>query len=333
MVLADGRDRRTALGTCFDGLAEFKGNRAKQPRVLLRIASPNQAVNTSHGRATPITVNAGGLVVREGLREIKAVAERLGELIETAVLAHREREQFWGRSISNGRSLPIAIGGLFNVAAWLLNQPFDAAFSRCISRKDVRILRQKGKRVTGVVSGLVLNILSELSRELERVFTRTREATGARICASAQPPARASARLWKRDAAYFAHDGVRLSNDGDYVSTHALWLKPAADDFFSRLALLSELGLTFDTPTGLLVQLPLAPAQPWSQILEIFSGLSIPTITLQFGGGAASATALIRRLEEFKTGDPLFDRQRSAQEPMFESTLFDAWAVNRFTTK
>jgi len=352
VVRADSPDRRSALGALCAILAARTHLRRKTARIQLLLRITTAVPGDTHRRAAPITLNAAGLAVREGLRDPRALIQRLGDVLDTAVLAHREREGFWGGSIVNGRPLPVAFCGLFNAAAWLLQQPFDAPFSRCLPRREAEALRQRGRRLPGAISGLVANTLGELSRGLTRAVQRARDVSGANLLATAQVPPSTAARLWKRDAAYFQRDGVHLNDAGAYTATLTLPLTPQAADFPTRLAALSELKQALDEPLAMSVTLPHpmrlqtpvrlhAPGEPadlppppldWNTVFERLSALPTHAVHIQFGGGGGAAV-LLRRLGKFAAGNPLFDALPANEESLFEVPAEERWADNRIVAR
>jgi len=244
------------------------------------------AAATPRRAAPPITVNAGGLLLREALRDQHKATVRLAQSATLAAQAHREREEYWGFSASRGRVLPIAAAGLWNAAAWLIGEPFDRAAAGA------------GARVMACA----------LATSLASAVATLRNETGMGLVLTARVPGEAAAALWRRDRAFLARDGVALAEDGAYAPLD-LRVGPGAEDLGERVEFLRAAAKLFDEPPVLRADAPFGQEQDpaaWREFLGALLQSGAPRARLTTGGSGRSMRLTARQIRSHLEGFPLF---------------------------
>ncbi|MEI6232128.1 MAG: ATP cone domain-containing protein [Planctomycetota bacterium] len=288
-VRADSPERIRAIAEQF---ARGFGNPAGTPMTGTEIhlyykSIPEKYFDASH-RALPVTINAGGLVAREGLRDPKRAAARLGELAELAAQVHREREDYFLRSPVRGRVLPIAVAGLWNATSWMQGARFDAE-----------------RAAIGV-----RNAIEPLCQSLRAAVENLRSDSGLELVLTAAAPLRAEQRLWRGDRDFFLNDGVKLNADAIYDSGRDMKLSASMHDFTNRLDFAHALSEAFDEPPAMTLETGLAldiNAAQWNDLLTSLAQAGVGCLRIAFGGQARTVPNLIRAIRSYLIGFPLLD--------------------------
>ena len=239
-------------------------------------------------RADAITINAAGLVAREAQRDPRLAAARLAELAALAAQAHREREDYFNRSPVRGRLLPVAIAGLWNAAALLQGEPFQAP-------RLSRAAFQQVEKMCECVRDTLANL---------------REKCGMDLALTVHVPPLAAQQLWRGDSAFFARDGLHLDADSAYGESFELPLSPALNDFNNRIDFIKQLAALFDEPPAPQLEAPLqngASATEWAALFKQCADAGVARLALSFGGGARALPAYVQSLRSYLDGFPLLD--------------------------
>lgn len=293
-VRADGPDRIDALGEL---LARIEGESHDVPysasELNLYLKSvPKKLFDTFH-RAAPVTINAGGLVAREALRDVTRTAARLGELASIAARIHREREEYFLRSPVRGRVLPIAVTGLWNATAWIQGGGFDTTHA-AIGARDV---------------------IAPLCNALHNSVANLRKENGMELVLTASAPLLAERRLWRNDRGFFLDDGQKLNAASAYESAPESKLSSSMDDFINRLDFAKAVGEAFDEPPALTIAVGLSPeidAVQWKNLLDGFAQAGVACLRLAFGNNPRTVPNLTRAIRSYSVGFPLLDPLASA---------------------
>src|SRR5579862_8057253 len=259
----------------------------KQTLTLLFKSLPQKYFDAAQ-RAMPITLNAGGLIAREALRDLDRACARLAELAALAAQAHREREDYFLRSPVRGRILPIALAGLWNAAAAMLGEPFDAAQPSHDSRRLVEKLCQSARDAVAAL----------------------RDESGMALALTGAAPLAAERRLWRNDRDFFLRDGITLHDAGAYENSPALKLSAGVDDFTSRVDFAKALSAAFDEPPPVVIEVPPIPdadTAQWKDLLEALSKAALARVLLRFTGAPRAVTNLSRALKSYLVGFPLLE--------------------------
>ena len=291
-VRADGTERIRAMAEFLARIpGEFDGMSAPVTEVCLYFKAVPDKLFDAAQRAAPVTVNAGGLVAREALRDPKRAAARLSELAVLAARAHREREEYFLRSPVRGRILPVAAAGLWNATAWIQGEGFDATRAAIGTRQ----------------------VIAPLCQALRAAIEAVRGESGMELVLTAAAPLSAERRLWRNDRGFFMRDlreGVELNAGSAYESGPELKLSPAMDDFTNRLDFAKAVGEAFDEPSEMTIVVPLAPATgaaQWSELLGSVAQAGVACLRLAFGGNARAVPNLTRAVRSYLIGFPLLD--------------------------
>ena len=290
-VWADTPERITALANELAVLTRVPiPNLTHPPALTLRLKSaPIRPARTMES-APIVTINLGGLVVREALHDQQRVTVRLAQMAALAGLAHRQREEYFNLSPIRGRTLPVALVGLWNAAAWLEGEPVD---------------RPRLTRFSRVLAGMCL---AALHTALETL----RGETGMDLRLAGLAPAEATRQLWCRDGEFFAHDGVTLDPAGVYETGPVLKLWAGALDLGERIEAVRELAPLFDEPPLLSAEVPLGEeAEPsaWRELLTTLALTGAPYLQLLPGGNPRSMKPLVRAVRTHLEGFPLFEQK------------------------
>jgi len=245
-----------------------------------------RAVSVPRRTAPFITLNAGGLLLREALRDQHKATVRLAQLVALAAQAHREREEYWGFSAARGRVLPLAAAGLWNAAAWLIGEPYDCA--------------EVGAGVRVMACALASSLASAVNT--------LRNETGMDLVLSACAPAEAAVALWRRDRVFLAHDGVELATGGVYAPLD-LRVGPGTEDLGERIEFLRATVNFFDAPPALRADVPFgqeADPAAWREFLGALLQSGAPRARLTYGGSARSMRLTARQIRSHLEGFPLF---------------------------
>lgn len=300
-VRADDAER---IGALAEFLARIPGEFGGMPAPVTELslyfkAIPDKLFDASR-RAAPVTLNAGGLVAREALRDPKRAAARLSELALLAAQAHREREEYFLRSPVRGRILPVAAAGLWNATAWIQGEGFDATRAAIGTRQ----------------------VIAPLCEALRAAIEGLRGESGMELVLTAAAPLSAERNLWRNDRRFFLRDlreGVDLNAGSAYESGPELRLSPSMDDFTNRLDFAKAVGEAFDEPPELTIAVPLAPetnAAQWHELLAGLSQAGVACLRLAFGGNARAVPNLTRAIRSYLIGFPLLD----GLEEVYEQT-------------
>jgi len=255
---------------------------------------PEAARATRVRRATPVTINLGGLMVREALRDQARVTVRLAQTAAVAAQAHREREEYFNLSPVRGRQLPVAIAGLWNAAAWLQGESFE----------DIRItrpLRTLAVTLVSIVHGAV---------------TTLRDETGMELCLIGGAPVAATRQLWRRDREFLLRDGITLDAARVYDGGPALKLAPSAEDLAERVDFAKAIGVAFDEPAAMVAEVPFGEEPEvgaWREFLTVFAQAGVPRLRLTPGGGVRTLKMLSRAVRSHLEGFPLFEQLEDSQ--------------------
>lgn len=254
----------------------------------LHLKIPARKFFDPNGRADAITINAAGLVAREAQRDARQAVARLAELATLAAQAHREREDYFNRSPVRGRLLPVAIAGLWNAAALLQGEQFQAPR---LSRAAFQHVENMCESVRGMLAIL-------------------REKSGMDLALTVHVPPPAALQLWRGDSAFFARDGLLLDAEAAYGERFALPLSPALNDFNNRVDFIKQLTVLFDEPPALQLEAPLqngATAAEWAALFTQCAGAGVARVALTFGGGTRALPAYVQSLRSYLDGFPLLD--------------------------
>ncbi len=288
-ALADTPERTGGLGVALARLArECGGIAARGAELSLRLKAAPEKIAGAQRRAAPITLNAGGAIAREALRDPARAAARLAELAALAAKAHREREEYFLLSPVRGRVLPIAAAGLWNATAWIQGASFDATQAA------------RGAR----------EIIAPLCMSLSDAVNRLCGETSMNLLLTAAAPEGAERRLWRGDQGHFLRDGIALNAASAYDSGTELKLSAAMDDFINRLDFAKALSEAFDEPPELRIVAPLSvetTAAQWSELFDALAKAGIARLRLAFGGVARSVPNLTRAVREYLIGFPLLE--------------------------
>jgi hypothetical protein len=239
--------------------------------------------------AAPITLNVGGVLVREALREQQRATSRLARLVTLAAQAHREREEYWGFSPVRGRELPLAAAGLWNASAWLQGQGFE--------RPGISLsLRLLAGTLVSVLHGAVATV---------------REETGLLVTLVSDGPPAAGAALWRRDREYFARDGLQLDPAGAYALGLELRIAAGVPELNERIEFLRSVAPLFDDPPVLRLDAPLGQEPDvtlWQELLQALAQSGVPRARLSPGGSSRGARLLARLIRAHLEGYPLFEQ-------------------------
>ena len=237
-------------------------------------------------RVLPVTINAGGLLPREALRDPQRAAARLGELAGIAARAHREREAYFERSATRGRVLPIAVSGLWNATAWLQGGGFDTTRAPIGARAAI----------------------APLCQALRLAINTLRAESGMDLMLTATAPSAAERRLWHNDRCFFLDDGQKLNAASAYET--GLKLSTAMGDFVDRLDFVKTVGESFDEPPMLSIDAGFASetsAAQWLELLEGVANAGLASLTIALGDHARPLPNLTRAIRSYRAGFPLLD--------------------------
>ncbi|MCW8130409.1 MAG: hypothetical protein KIS92_08680 [Planctomycetota bacterium] len=288
-VRADDPTRAAELARVLGALehpskARPAGANAAELGMLLRPLSP--LVTPKGIRAPAVSLNLGGLMLREALRDPHKATVRLAHLATLAAQAHREREEYWGFSAARGRELPVAAAGLWNAAAHLIGEPFD------------RVSLSPALRLTATA----------LATSLYSAVSTLRQETGMNLLLTTDAPAAAGAALWRRDRDHAARDGMNLDALGSYGGLD-LRIGPGAEDLAERVDFLRAATPLFDEPPALRMEAPLA-AEPdpaaWRELLTALAQNGIPRLRCTPGSSGRGMRLIARQLRSHAEGFPLF---------------------------
>lgn len=254
--------------------------------ALLRPLSPH--ITPKGIRAPVISINAGGLLLREALRDPHKATVRLAQLATQAALAHREREEYWGFSAARGRELPIAAAGLWNAAALVAGESYDRA---------------------GQAPGPALRLAAAaLATCLYSAVSTLRQETGMNLLLTADVPPAAGAVLWRRDREFAARDGLNLDPAGTYAGID-LRIGPGAEDLGERAGFLRQAAALFDEPPALRAEVPLGletDAAAWREFLAALVQSGVARLRCTSGGSGRGMRLTARQLRSHSEGFPLF---------------------------
>lgn len=252
--------------------------------VLLRPL--NNLVTPKGIRAPAITLNIGGLLLREALRDPHKATVRLAHLATLAAQAHREREEYWGFSAVRGRELPVSAAGLWNAAAFMIGEPFD----RADTTQALRL----------AACALATSLFSAVST--------LRQETGLNLLLTADVSAAAGAALWWRDREHAARDGLNLDPKGAYAGLD-LRAGPGVEDLGERADFLRTAAGLFDEPPALRFEAPLgleADPAAWREFFTALSQSGVPRLRASIGGSGRGMRLIARQLRGHAEGFPLF---------------------------
>lgn len=287
-------DEKTRIGAVAKLLAEWNEDERKETVpagalwLMLR-RRPSISPAKPGTSALPVTLNVGGLLVREAVRDPQRATVRLAQLAGLAAQAHREREEYFGLPVVRGRELPIAAAGLWNAAAWLCGKPYD----KTEPHEDLRA-------VAGALVGA-----------LHSAITTLRSETGMQVTLVSEAPHAACAALWAADREHFARDGLNLDPAGAYSGGAALYADAGTEDLGTRVDFLAGVAPLFDEPSALELRAPLGrePDQNfWRELLAVLAGSRLPRVKLLPGGSARGCKAFTRLLRRHLEGFPLFEQ-------------------------
>ncbi|MCZ7647615.1 MAG: ATP cone domain-containing protein [Planctomycetota bacterium] len=293
-VRADGPERVAALAEALAGASAADPEAPDPPGaqaelVLVTVAPSLERSHRPVVRSLPITLNVGGLLIREAIRDPQKATLRLTQLVALAAQAHREREEYFGRSPIRGRELPLVPAGLWNAAAWLAREPFAHAAPSPTLRAGAATL---ASALHGVVSTL-------------------REETGLNLALIAGAPRTAAAALWAQDGVFLAQDGATLDPLGSYEVGLELRVSPGVADLGERVDFLKSVAGLFDEPSALALKAPLGrepDASAWREVLDALRQTGLPRVRLLPGGSPRGARLLARLIRGHLEGFPLFER-------------------------
>jgi hypothetical protein len=240
------------------------------------------------GRAAPITINLAGLLAREALRDQMRAAVRMSQLVKTAALAHRQREEYFNLSPVRGRTLPVAVAGLWSAAAWMQGESFDAP----------RFSRAACAQAAGFVS------------VLRGAVDAVRGETGMALILSGEAPREAARSLWRHDREFFLRDGVALDTNSEYDTGPALRLSQSHADSSDRLDFLKSIACAFEFPPALALDVPLGgepDAKVWRELIQGCAQAGIQRLQLRPGGSLRALRGVLKTLKSHLGGYPLFD--------------------------
>jgi len=288
-VRADTPERIGAIAAMLSrGIGEPPGVPAPGTALSLYFKSiPKKLFDAAH-RALPVTLNAGGLVAREAVRDPKRAAARLGELAAVAARVHREREEYFLRSPVRGRVLPIAVAGLWNATAWLQGEGFDTTHAAIGARR----------------------VIAPLCQSLRAAVEALRLSSGMDLVLTASAPVAAERRLWRDDRSFFLNDGLKLNAASAYESGPELKLSSSMDDFFNRLDFATAVGEAFDEPPVMSIDAAVSVEVDSAQWNDLFAGLAqagVACLRVAFGGSARAVPNLTRAIRSYLIGFPLLD--------------------------
>lgn len=239
-------------------------------------------------RAPPITLNVGGVLMREAVRDAERASLRLAQLVGLAAQAHREREEYWGFSATRGRALPILAAGIWNAAAWLCGKPYDQ------TAPELPLRVSAGTLVAGLNSAIAT----------------LRDTTGMNLVFLSNAPRSAADELYERDREHFAKDGLNLQEGGTYKVGLELSVRPGMADLAERVDFLKSVTEYFDEPPPLCLDAPVGrepePAA-WREALNVLAQAGIPQVRLRPGGSRRGMRVIARQLREHLEGYPLFE--------------------------
>lgn len=295
-VRADGGER---IGAFAEALAAFsraegyaRGTEVPEFRagVTLSLRGAPEVFARPQVSAFPITLNLGGLLVREAIHDPQKATLRLTQLVTLAAQAHREREEYFGLAPMRGRKLPLAPAGLWNAAAWLAREPY-------MQHGPAPVLRAGA---------------GALLAALNAVVSTLRQETGLQLVLRSDGPRAAAAALWRRDCAFLEQDGVSLDPASAYEIGLDLRLTPGLTDLGERLDFLRAHAAHFDEPPPLSLKAPLGrepDASAWRELLEALRATGLPRARLLPGGSARGVRLLARHIREHLQGYPLFENR------------------------
>jgi hypothetical protein len=254
---------------------------------LQPLAAPNKPGRA--GQAAPITINLAGLLVREALRDHLRTTVRIVQLVNVAAQAHRQREAYFNLSPVRGRTLPVAVAGLWNAAAWMQGESFDAP-------QLSRASRSQAASFVSVLRGAVDTLRNE---------------TGMELILSGVAPLEATKQLWRQDREFFLRDGVTLDANASYDGGPSLKLAQNHHDASDRLDFLKSIACAFDFPPALTIEVPLGTegdAKIWRELLGNFAQAGIQRLRLVPGGSHRGLRNLLRMVRSHLQGYPLFEQ-------------------------
>ena len=295
-VRADGPERAGELARFVSLLPEsLTPDRSSGAilNVLLKTQPAGKPTSKAvNQRTTPLTINIAGLIMREALRDPHRATVRLAKAVALASQAHREREEYFNLCPVRGRSLPIAIAGLWNATAWLQGESLDAP---------------RATRGSRALAGTLVAVL-------QGAIETMRHETGMELCLAGTAPVAAVQRLWSRDREFFIRDGINLDPNAMYDGGPAVTLIPGAEDFGERLEFAKAMGSAFDEPPALAIEVPLGtePDLPlWRDFFAVFALAGMPRLQLLPGGNSRAMKNLVRAVRAHLEGFPLFEQTRS----------------------
>ncbi|MFH0938715.1 MAG: ATP cone domain-containing protein [Planctomycetota bacterium] len=284
----DGAERLAALAQHLAQLpaAVARGTAAHGLNIFFQ-SSP-VAKSARHAQyALPVTINLAGILVREALKDQLRANVRTTQIAAVAAQAHREREEYFNLSPVRGRILPVAVAGLWNAAAWLQSENFDAPQPTRESRM------------------LACAFVSVLRSALDTL----RHDTGMELRLVGNAPPEAMIELWRRDCEFFMRDGVTLNSSGGYDG--AIKLAQRVDDLGEQFNFARAAGLAFDDPLTLTATVPLGAefdANVWRELLRLLAQAGLPCVRLLPGGTFRDLRSLTRMIRANLETASLFDQ-------------------------
>jgi hypothetical protein len=286
-VRADSPERVDALATALAQLSSTSipaNSAGSELSVHFKTVSEKRAGCAP--RSMPVTINAGGLMAREALRDPERAAIRLSELAGVAARVHREREDYFERSAVRGLTLPIAVAGLWNATAWLQGSGFDTTHAPIGAHAAI----------------------APLCQALRIAIEKLRAESGMELVLTASAPLIAERRLWRNDRGFFLDDGQKLNAASAYETD--LKLSTSMDDFVNRLDFAKAVGDAFDEPPALSIEASLSPeidVAQWKELFESFTNAGLACLRITFGGSARAIPNLTRAIRSYRIGFPLLD--------------------------
>ena len=257
---------------------------------VLLVPAKNKVPRVSE-RTSPVTINLAGLIIREALRDLSRATVRLAQTVSLAAQAHREREEYFSYSPVRGRSLPIAVAGLWNAAAWMQGDSFD--FPRA-----TRGSRTLAGTLVAVLQGSVDTMRNE---------------TGMELVLAGTAPGAAVRHLWGKDREFLLRDGITLDANAVYDGGPAVKLWYSAEDFGERLDFAKAVGSAFNEPPAVSIEVPLGAETDliaWRELIIAFAHAGVHRLQLLPGGSPRAMRNLVRSIRTHLEGFPLFEQNR-----------------------
>ena len=287
-VRADGPERLSKFAQYLSLLSPAGVPSSPTASMSVLLHPPAENLRNAR-RATPITINLAGLLMREALRDPFRATVRISQAVVQAAKAHRDREEYLNLSPVRGRLLPVALAGLWNAAAWMqgegVDEPALTRTSRAIAANFVTVVR-----------GAIDNLRGE---------------TGMELCLTGIAPHDAVQSLWLRDREFLARDGVTLDASSVYDGGPSVPLMNSVPDLGERIDFIKDVGSAFNDPPSVVLQVPLGTEtdlNAWRELFQALVQTGVKRMSLHPGGGARAMKQVTRTLRSHLEGYPLFEQ-------------------------